>query len=78
MDVDISAVLFGTRGNYFEAVGFGCPVSTDQGITHMGDSLRPEAGSLTEEIEFDISLVHKRVRSGYGAFWIYVLKRIEM
>lgn len=71
MDVDISAVLFGTKGNYFEAVGFGCPMSTDRGITHMGDSVQPEAGTLTEEIEFDIALVHKRVRSGCGTLWIY-------
>lgn len=69
IDVDISAVLFGTRGNYFEAVGFGSPMSVDRGVTHMGDSVQPEAGvnggdlTLTEDIEFDLALVHQRVSS---------------
>lgn len=69
MDVDISAVVFGTKGNYFEAVGFGCPVSADRGIVHQGDSVQPKAGIITEEIEFNLDLVHKRVRvHGYITF----------
>lgn len=61
LDVDISAFLFGAKGKYLEAVGYCCPVSTDRGITHKNDSVQPEGGKIAEDIEFDLSLVHKRV-----------------
>lgn len=63
MDVDISAVLFGTKGNYFESVGSGCPLSSDKAVAHKGDSVQPEGGMITEEVEFDLTLLHKRVRN---------------
>lgn len=62
IDVDISAMLFGAKGNYLGAVGYGNPVSTDGGVVHMHDSVQPEAGKITEDMAFDLSLVHKRVR----------------
>lgn len=56
-------MLFGAKGNYLGAVGYGNPVSTDGGVAHIHDSVQPEAGKITEDMAFDLSLVHKRVRS---------------
>ena len=49
------------KGGYVETVGYGCPSSTDGGIVHKHDSVQPEAGKIAEDIDFDLSTVHKRV-----------------
>lgn len=59
------------KGGYVETVGYGCPSSTDGGIVHKHDSVQPEAGKIAEDIDFDLSTVHKRVseRHSYLLNW---------
>jgi len=52
-----------TQGGYIETVGYGCPASMDGGIIHKEDKVQPEAGRISEDIDFDLSVVHKRVRT---------------
>ena len=49
------------QGSYFETIGYGCPISTDRGVVHEHDSVQPEAGKISEDMDFDLTLLHKRV-----------------
>lgn len=47
-------------------MGYGCPSSTDGGIVHRHDSVQPEAGKIAEDVDFDLSVVHRRVSEHYS------------
>ncbi|CAM9149637.1 unnamed protein product, partial [Ectocarpus sp. 13 AM-2016] len=84
LDVDVSAFLFDAKGSYVETVGYGCPASTDGGIVHKHDSVQPEAGKISEDIDFDLSMVHKRIYSAclvattYGKNTFSALRSIQL
>ncbi|CBJ32836.1 conserved unknown protein [Ectocarpus siliculosus] len=84
LDVDISAFLFDAKGSYVETVGCGCPASTDGGIVHKHDSVQPEAGKIWEDMDFDLSMVHKRIYSAclvattYGKNTFSALRSIQL